>query len=168
MKFTITSLYGNKSSDLFFDKKDVMLFFNYRWYLHRPNPRCFYAATRHSNGKFLYMHHLILPPKKNLVVDHINRNSLDNRRKNLRYATFSANLMNSPPRNGKKYKGVYFCKRGKTPLKKPWCVRLNTKHGGVHGGYHPTEKAAAIAYNKLAWEYFRDYSWLNKIDGWNE
>jgi hypothetical protein len=46
-------------------------------------------------GKVVYLHHLILPPKKGFDVDHINRNKWDCRRSNLRYLTHSNNLHNS-------------------------------------------------------------------------
>ena len=42
-----------------------------------------------------YMHHLILPAVPECVVDHINRNHADNRRINLRYATYEQNMLNS-------------------------------------------------------------------------
>jgi hypothetical protein len=54
-----------------------------------------YAANKTRQRK-LYMHHLIISkPGKGYVVDHINRNPLDNRRANLRIITRRENQYNS-------------------------------------------------------------------------
>lgn len=44
-----------------------------------------------SSGQ-LYLHHLALSKRKDFVVDHINGNTLDNRRINLRYLTSAENM----------------------------------------------------------------------------
>jgi hypothetical protein len=75
------------------DTCDVPLIENYRWYL---NGR--YIASR-INIKNIPIHHFILPPKENYIIDHINRNTLDNRRCNLRYATGIENSWNRFSKN---------------------------------------------------------------------
>lgn len=64
-----------------------------------------YARTTHVNGKetVLVHRHIMGYPKE--IVDHINQNKLDNRRKNLRLSTKSLNGINTSPRTGR-YKGV--------------------------------------------------------------
>lgn len=55
-----------------------------------------YYAVRSVNRKRVYMHHDIIgKPVYGFVTDHINRNSLDNRRENLRHVTYRENRMNS-------------------------------------------------------------------------
>lgn len=53
-----------------------------------------YPATRVAN-KIVYMHQLILgKPPAGMLIDHINRDKLDNRKNNLRIVTHQESLMN--------------------------------------------------------------------------
>lgn len=44
--------------------------------------------------KTIFMHRAICPPTEGMIVDHINRNGLDNRRQNLRICTVAQNGWN--------------------------------------------------------------------------
>lgn len=115
-------------------------------------------GTRHQTA---YLHHDILGvPPKGMVVDHINRNPLDNRRCNLRFASRTQNRINSrPQRNGtSKYKGVSYHRQ----LEK-WrsCITVDGKTMSL-GCYH-SEQEAAEAYNRAAIQFYGDYAVLNKI-----
>ena len=107
------------------------------------------------------MHYEVLGlgrPVAGKVIDHVNGDPLDNRRGNLRVCTRRENQYNSRPRQGKKYKGVSYC-RGRN-LRRPWKAKL-MKDGVAHQGYYATEEEAVGAYNRLAREYFGEYGWLN-------
>jgi len=66
-------------------------------------------AQSHVDGKTVLMHRLIANAPKGTVVDHINRDRLDNRRKNLRVVTVQANGLNRRPNvnNSSGETGVY-------------------------------------------------------------
>ena len=53
-----------------------------------------YVTAVTSGRKRAMMHKLIMPDNTYEVVDHINRNKLDNRKGNLRYTTYSVNAQN--------------------------------------------------------------------------
>ena len=98
------------------------------------------------------------------VVDHINGDTLDNRKENLRICTKRENTRNQRPKDrlGKStsiYKGVSW----KNDMYK-WRVRLAIDRKEVIVGYYVCEKEAALAYNKAALEYFGEYAWLNDVD----
>jgi len=71
------------------------------------------------------MHREILNAPPALVVDHINHNGLDNRKKNLRLCTVAQNSMNQRPSRRKnkssKYKGVSFDKKSRVFRAIIWC-----------------------------------------------
>ena len=97
--------------------------------------------------------------QKELMVDHINRNGLDNTRKNLRICTRSENLMNSkkPELNStSKYKGVNKCGNS-------WRAEIRLNRKGFYLGKFKTEKEAALAYNKKAIELFGEFARLNEV-----
>jgi hypothetical protein len=79
------------------DEDDLTLVSQFRWYAN-PSLSGFYAMTkvRRPDGRFttLYMHRLITGAQKGKEVDHINRDTLDNRRANLRVGSHKVNMEN--------------------------------------------------------------------------
>lgn len=100
------------------------------------------VAWNPSQGINVYMHHLILPKKEGFVIDHINRNSLDNRQCNLRYATRSQNGANGVW-NEARYKGV-------TQHGKGFKAQITVNYENKVIGTFPTEEEAARAYDEEA------------------
>lgn len=82
------------------DDDDFERFSGFRWY---ANGRTGVESVRAScliDGlrKKVLLHRLIMDAKPDQIVDHINCNTLDNRRSNLRFATRSQNMQNSKVR----------------------------------------------------------------------
>ena len=97
--------------------------------------------------------------KNKLVVDHINRNSLDNRRANLRLATHDENARNRVKINKKCssiYKGVCWNKHHKK-----WQGQIQVQRKSMHLGYFDDELDAARAYDAAAEKYHGEFACLN-------
>lgn len=122
-----------------------------------------YAYRRKTTGYYeselISMHHEILEDiPTGMVVDHKNRNKLDNRKTNLRVTTQSNNSANSPPRKGtSKYKGVHWSKEYKR-----WVAKIEKEGKYYHLGLFDCEENAAISYNQKAKELYGEYAYLNK------
>ena len=124
-----------------------------------------YAARSEGgrkNKKLIYMHRYILDVTDKRVVDHMNKDKLDNTRSNLRVCTQKQNGANSSkPKTRKftsKYKGVHWDK-----VRKKWVAKLKRNYKNVFIGRFDSEKEAARAYNIQARIIFREYAELNKL-----
>lgn len=138
------------------DDADYPFLSQYKWYAIPKGHDLVYAVRDYMNKK-LYMHREIMKPEnKQQIVDHINHNSLDNRRENLRIATGPQNQQNARKHKigTSKYRGVSWSRQ-----QKKWEVRIRIPEGKrVHLGFYKDEDAAAEAYNEASKQYHGDYS----------
>jgi hypothetical protein len=100
-------------------------------------------------------------PEYGFFVDHINGDTLDNRRENLRVCTRKENNQNCNKRGTlpkSKYKGVVWVKKvGK------WKAQIKSDKKTIYLGYFKDELLAAKAYNSAAILYFGEFARQNKI-----
>ena len=110
------------------------------------------------------MHRVIANTPDDLMTDHINGDTLDNRKRNLRNVTNSQNLMNSEKKKNAKseFKGVTFSKSKKDAIGS-WNARLNVNKSTVNIGRFKSEIEAAYAYNEAAIKYHKEYARINDI-----
>lgn len=130
------------------DIEDFDLLNKYKWYAHNTG-KSFYAATN-VEGKIIYLHKLLLNDVG--IVDHINGNTLDNRRCNLRYVTMQQNAFNSKSRNDLP-KGVCFDKQTGKYIAQ---IMFNGKN--IKIGRFNSIDDAAIEYNKRAKLLFGEFA----------
>lgn len=110
-----------RGGETLLDHTDYIKFAEYRWRLSQWNPKSnMYVRVerKQENGKWRaeFLHRLILNAPKDKLVDHINGNTLDNRRENLRLCAPIENQRNAKKTTNKTssaYKGISFIKKTK-------------------------------------------------------
>lgn len=110
------------------------------------------VVTKGESG----MHRFLMNPPLGMVVDHINGDTLDNRRHNLRVCTQQQNLFNSKI-NG--CGGVYYEKRNKY---RKWVASMYMNRKRIYIGAFHTEEEARAAHKKKKNELYGDYSPYSK------
>ena len=144
------------------DTEDFHVLVGRRWVVssHKNSAKYIKIAWDYRGSRRESLHRLILGAKEGQMVDHINGDTLDNRRCNLRLVTPSQNMMNKKKGLTKKstsiYKGVDFHK-GK------WRVRIKKDRKNCADLRCSTEIEAALEYNKLALAIHGEYAKLNVI-----
>lgn len=118
-----------------------------------PNSLC-YARTNIRIGGVrhtLSLHRLICETDRHLKVDHINHNTLDNRRENLRAISHSGNIQNISGARSDSLTGV----RGVTfkPKNDKYEVRVGINGKRIHVGYFKTLEEAETAAIKARAKY---------------
>jgi hypothetical protein len=139
------------------DDEDFEWLNQWKWYYHDG-----YALRMSlgSNRKSIRMHRIIMNTPDNMEPDHINGNTLDNRKYNLRNCTHAENLCNSKIQinNASGYKGVSWNKQ-----RKKWSVKIVKNQIHIFLGLYISKEDAINVYNKKAKELFGEYAKLNYI-----
>ena len=131
----------------------------YAWFAHGPDSRP-YAMTQ-RDGRKVFMHTLLMKPGPSLMVDHIDRDGLMNRRCNMRVATKSENCRNAVSNvGGTPFKGVAFHRHS-------GLYHAVIRHEGrqVSLQYHRTPELAAAAYDVAAERLHGAFALTNKALG---
>lgn len=123
-------------------------------YAQRKSPQ--YKGKRGT----IRMHRVILGVSDGRIIDHINRNGLDNRKCNLRVVTASQNNMNKIKVRGEsKFKGIHWNKKAQK-----WSARIVLNRRITALGNYNTEVEAAMVYNIIAKKVFGKHALLNKLN----
>lgn len=142
------------------DDCDFDLVSKYRWSAHRHKTGTWYAE-RTVKGKVILMHRFILNPPDGMLVDHKDRDGLNNQRSNIRIATKSQNNANrraSVNSQTSNFLGVAFEKD-----RQKWTARIRKNGVGYRLGAFDTEHEAAKAYNEGALKLHGEFANLNKL-----
>lgn len=143
--------YTTKGETFFIDADDYDKIKSYCWYKTKQG---YIVTDVHLNGKreTILLHRLITNCPKDKVVDHINHDTTDNRKCNLRNCNQSQNNANriAPTYNSSGVRGVYH-------IQNSWIAHIDFED--VHLGKSFKTKEEAVAQRKL-WEekYFGEYN----------
>lgn len=134
------------------DDEDYEFLNQWKWHINRDTPSRMMGSRK--NRKRQDMGRLLMNNPVGKVVDHKNRNRLDNRRANLRICTKKQNLANRGVNKNSTtgYKGVHFDSRHKS---------YNVVIKGKHIGSYKTLEEAAVVYDKKATELYGEFAYLN-------
>jgi hypothetical protein len=140
-------IFLTKGQSTIVDDEDFPELSLFKWQAHKSkNDNTFYAQRRTKKGITEQMHRRILKLSfgDGKIVDHINRNGLDNRKCNLRIATPSLNSHNSKihRHNTTGFRGVSYHKAtGKYQSR----IKINNKT--IYLGVYETAILASQVYN---------------------
>jgi hypothetical protein len=158
------SLNGRNANGLcaIIDAADVQLVEGYSWSITGSSGHKWrYAISGMHCKRTTPLHRVIMNAQPGEFVDHIDHNTLDCRRSNLRICSPSENIMNRTktvyPATSR-YKGVYL-------RKDRWVARIAFNRRTICLGTFNTELAAAMAYDRAAMKYFGEFALLNLPGG---
>ncbi len=155
----------SQNKEAIVDDKDYEYLNQWKWSYHTSGYAYRMKHAKRVKGETrkgiaYYMHREVMKAPDGKLVDHINRNKLDNRKSNLRLCSQRQNLMNrnKPSNNTSGYKGVSYCKRDKV-----WEAYINADNKKEHIGKYKNIKDAVVAYNNRAYELYGEYAFSNSI-----
>jgi len=152
------------------DDNDFLTVSRFNWHLKKDARKTSYAVRNNKRGlspALIKMHRVIAEANPGQIVDHVNGNGLDNRRRNLRIATPSLNQANRRVAIGRHgVKGVHYIpytqNKGKRwDRAKPWKAEITVSRRTISIGYFKTKDEAAAAYDVAAKRYFGEFAATN-------
>ena len=145
----------NRGTFTLVSDEDYDLVSRFKWSVSGGSGARRYAA-RNNAGRTEYLHRFLVSPPPHAVVDHVDGDSLNNTRENLRIGTQSQNLGNQ------RAKGVF---KGVTRKRGHWAAHLSPRNSHRRNlGTFLTPEDAAIAYDIAAREYFGEFALTNFPD----
>lgn len=134
------------------DEDDLWLLADRPWHISQSYSGRFYVR---SNGKNkVYFHRVIMGAEAHQEIDHIDNNSLNNEKSNLRFCTRTQNNFNSRARKSKSgLKGAMWSSE-----KRKWFSKIKVSGRDIHLGYFTDPKEAHEAYIKAAVKYAGEFA----------
>jgi hypothetical protein len=145
------------------DDEDFERLSQFKWYVRKLSKSVVCYAVRHdrqsSTDCLLTMQNAVLGVPRGVLVDHKDRNGLNNTRSNLRICTKGQNQRNQGIRrdNTSGFKGV--CRH-----RARWEAKIMLNGVKKHLGTFDTPEEAAKAYDKAARELHGEFAYLNFED----
>lgn len=149
------------------DDEDYVYLSRINWFLSKDKNKFYIAGwVKNENGEFVKvkMHQMIMGDydRKVFVIDHISRDTLDNRRCNLRFITWAQNSRNRNPLKNKlvNYKGVTYSEYNG---KKYYRVTITANGKRINETGFKSPEEAARRYNELARIHHGEFAYQNPV-----
>lgn len=158
-QYDLTKKYGigytSKGEEFYFDLEDYDKIKDYCWY----KTHFGYIATRVKRSKtHIFMHRLLLNYTSELDIDHINGNTIDNRKSNLRICNHCDNMKNQTKRktNTSGIVGVYWDRK-----RNKWVATLKFNGKSVLHKRFDKKEEAIQARKEAEAKYFGEFARKN-------
>lgn len=127
------------------DEEDVHIVNGHGWCLHNSSKNGRFYFQANVKGKRVLLHRMIMNAPKGQDLDHADGNTLNNRKRNLRFSTTSQNLFNRGKQrnNTSGFKGV-------TRNHKRWMAQMEHMGKLIYLGTYDTPMEAGEAYKVAA------------------
>ena len=148
--------YTSKGKEFYFDLEDYDKIKDYCWHIDSNG----YVLSHDEHNNQIRLHRIILEVNADMVVDHINHITIDNRKNNLRIVKQSNNCMNHclSKNNTSGVSGVTWNK-----YHNKWDVRIKFGRKSIFIGYYNNFNDAVYARKQAEEKYFGEYSYDNSI-----
>lgn len=142
------------------DKDDYNKVVKYKWNLHTDSVNTYLRAYKgyKENGvkEYIFLHNLIMDNlNKNFIIDHIDGNTLNNRKNNLRRCDLKKNELNKkkPKNNTSGHKGVSY-----SPIERKWKAYITHNNKRIHLGTFINKEDAVKVRKEAENKYFKDFN----------
>jgi hypothetical protein len=141
------------------DIQDYPVVSRYRWVKTREG---YFSASCGKRNSHITLHRLIMNPPAGTLVDHIDGNKNNCRRRNMRLTDYAGNARNIQTQKNNKcgLKGVYWASD-----RNKWRAEITADGRHIHIGSFDTREAAARAYDKYALSCFGEFAKTNEMMG---
>lgn len=152
-----------KNSNIFtiVDDEDYVQLIKHQWCLRKDGYVHKYVIKWNGTDKQWLIHRFILnihQTNQNIKVDHIDGNTLNNQKCNLRLCTTQNNCCNQKKQDNQtsKFKGVSWHKKSNK-----WRATISDKYKAIHLGLFNSEIEAGEIYDYYAIKFYKQFARLN-------
>jgi hypothetical protein len=145
--------------DVLIDDEDYNKIKNYKWHIRYCNESNRYDIYAYKYNKAFRLYRIIMKENNSKIeIDHINHNTLDNQKCNLRKCTHQENIFNQRinKNNTSGYRGVSWNK-----YHKKWDANIKLNYKKIYLGHFKNKEDAKEKYNQKAIELFGEFAYLN-------
>ena len=157
MQFTVESAkHGKHKVEI--DKTDKEKILSMHWCISKKSSGL-YVVNRKTG---IYLHRLVMRARKGQTVDHINHNTLDNRKENLRICSHAENTRNRKGKNKNNtsgLKGVFWIKSASL-----WRAQIKVDKVIKYLGYYKNALDAARAYDDAAKKFHGAFASFSGVE----
>ena len=148
---------SNTNKQFIFDADDYEKVSKYHWY---EESNGYIRSSGKKKENRILLHRLIMGFPEDIGIDHINHNTFDNRKSNLRIATTSQNAMNSIKRsnNTSGVTGVVWIKN-----RNNWKAEIKANDETIYLGIYDKFEDAVKARKEAEDKYFGEWSYDNSM-----